>query len=447
MTRRKVFSSSRLGHEGTDARLPHKYIKSDADRLIVRDALKEQTILSALAPYDLDEMIEFMEIVSLKSGQSIDLSGCLCVVLEGSAIIMNPTQHDAADPPLHASREAYDAGHVFGQVGLFHDSLRSSNGSMHVLAEGTARICKMPGSAYRMCMEFSRQARIKANMHLLSSIPIFAKLSVSERVHISDASEVKTYDAGDAIIREGEPGDHFYVLRAGGAIVTRGVDKGGNPTRIDYKYAGDYFGEAALLDDAPRNATVVADKARTEALSIDRELFDQQLLGPLKDIMERTETTIQQQMLVAVPLLSQLPADKRMLLAGCLKHESFKDGTFIFHEGDMGDRLFIIKSGEVAVLSSGQRSGDGESRLREIDHLYNGQYFGERALLNEEPRMASVRAAGKVEVYSLTKADFDHLALRENVAWSRRWDEEDTRDVSQLKVIKTVSVTASDMNT
>lgn len=113
----------------------------------------------------------------------------------------------------------------------------------------------------------------------------------------------------------------------------------------------------------------------------------------------------------------------------------------------MGDRLFIIKSGEVAVLSSGQRSGDGESRLREIDHLYNGQYFGERALLNEEPRMASVRAAGKVEVYSLTKADFDHLALRENVAWSRRWDEEDTRDVSQLKVIKTVSVTASDMNT
>ena len=96
VTRRRVFSSSRLGHEGSDARAPHRHVKSDADRFVVRDALKEQTILSALALYDLDEMIEFMEVVNLKAGQSIDLSGCLCVVLEGSAIIINPTPYDAA---------------------------------------------------------------------------------------------------------------------------------------------------------------------------------------------------------------------------------------------------------------------------------------------------------------------------------------------------------------
>ena len=50
--------------------------------------------------------------------------------------------------------------------------------------------------------------------------------------------------------------------------------------------------------------------------------------------------------------------------------------------------------------------------------------------------MASVRAVGKVEVYSLTKADFDNLSLRENVAWSRRWDEEDTRERGALGGVK-----------
>lgn len=73
-------------------------------------------------------------------------------------------------------------------------------------------------------------------------------------------------------------------------------------------------------------------------------------------------------------------------------------------------------------------------RDRIIDRLYAGQYFGERALIKREPRMASTRATSELECYSLSKAEFEELALREDVAWSRRWDMEDTRDVSQLRV-------------
>ena len=436
-TRRKIFSLSRTS-DAYERKVPHKHIKSEADHLAIRNVLREQTILSALSAYDLDEIIEFMDIVSLKGGQRIDLAGCLCVVLDGTAMLC------AADGAAVKNAHRYDAHMAFGQFGLFHDKYRSTGETLNVMSEGSTRICKLPGSAYRMCMEFSRQAQIKANMRLLSSIPIFAKLSVSERVHISDASEVKTYGLGDNIIREGEPGEHFYILRAGGAAVSRGVGKDGKPQRIDYKYAGDYFGEAALLESAPRNATVTADKPQTEALSIDRELFQQKLLGPLKDIMERSETTIQQQMLVSVPLLSQLPADKRTKLADCLRHETYGDGTFIFRQGEIGDRLYIIKVGEVSVLSSGQLNGSisGGAEPREIDHLYNGQYFGERALLKEEPRMASVRARGKVEVYSLSKENFERIGISKEVAWSRRWDQEDTRDVSKLKVVKAMGAGA-----
>ena len=442
MVRRKVFSNSRMG-DRDEGKLPHKHAKSQADVLVIRKALQEQTILSALAEYDLDEMIQFMDVINLRKGQAAEMAGCLCVVLEGAVMIGFSSDSFKQKVGQSDESDRHEAGSAFGQFGLVHDSLRSSNGSILVRAVDDSngsqtRICKLPGSAYRTCMEFSRQAQIKANMRLLASIPIFAKLSNPERVHISDSSQVKTYAKGEVIVQEGEPGEWFYILRSGGAAVTRGTDRDGEPQRIDYKYAGDYFGEAALLEDAPRNATVTADEARTEALVVGREIFNQRLLGPLKDIMDRSMQTIQQQMIVTVPLLSQLTAEKRMRLGECLQRETFQDGQYIFRQNDSGDKLYIIISGEVSVLSSVQLNASlsGCLQAREIDRLYSGQYFGERALVKDEPRMASVQATGKVELYSLSKAHFEGLEVRKTVAWSRRWDEEDTRDVAQLKVIK-----------
>ena len=430
--RRKFFSLSGIGRDA-EMRMPRKTNKTEADRKTIKCALQEGTVLSALRPYELEEMIDIMDVVTLKTGQEGDLTGCLCVVVEGSVNVK-------------PDNKRLGVGKVFGQVGLFHDSSPVGSG-LHALAETQpTRIVKLPGSAYRAGMEFSRQTQIKANMKLLSSIPIFSKMSVSERVRICDASQVVTYRVDEIIIREGDPGDIFYILRYGGAKVFRGTNRKGEPVQIDYKYQGDFFGEAALLQGAPRNATVVADVANTEALLINRALFNEQLLGPLKDIMARNESTLQQQMILSVPLLGQLPADKRMQVCERIKLQKFKDGEYLFRQGDLGDRLYIIKTGEVSVLSSRpdevkrtsktQASSREPSATREIDHLYTGQYFGERALLKQEPRMASTKAVGELEVYCLNSDDFAALDLSEHVAWARRWDREDTRDVSNLKVIK-----------
>ena len=51
--------------------------------------------------------------------------------------------------------------------------------------------------------------------------------------------QVRTYRVNDVIIREGEPGEHFYILRSGGAAVSRSVGSGAKPQRIDYKYPGE----------------------------------------------------------------------------------------------------------------------------------------------------------------------------------------------------------------
>lgn len=423
ISRKKIFSGSRISGSG-DGTAVRKSAKSEADRKILKAALKENTLLGALGAFELDEMIDYFEAVTLKQGERCDVNGNLCVVLDGAVELSAST----GPGTTKGTNERFSSGGVFGQYGLFHDSCRYSVEGSQVVADRPTRMCKLKGTAYRQGMEFSRQQELKANMRLLSSIPIFQNLSVPERLQISDASQVLTYRADEVIVGEGEPGDHFYIVRSGGAAVTRGVDQDGTRQRIDYKYPGDYFGEASLLESQPRNATVVSSKQSTEVLCVDRTLFNQRLLGSLQDIMARSESTLQQQMLVTVPLLSELTADKRSQLASCLKLQRFADGTYIFRQGDLGDRMYIIKHGEVSVRIAPED--------KEIDHLYIGQYFGERALLKEEPRMASIQAAGDLECYSLSKDDFESLALRKTVAWTRRWDVEDTRDVTQLQVLK-----------
>lgn len=59
----------------------------------------------------------------------------------------------------------------------------------------------------------------------------------------------------------------------------------------------------------------------------------------------------------------------------------------IVREGDPGDYFYIIKEGEAVVFQSGP-----DGRQHKVNHLFRADFFGERALLVQEPRMATVSA-------------------------------------------------------
>ena len=73
--------------------------------------------------------------------------------------------------------------------------------------------------------------------------------------------------AGAAVVRQGEPGDRFYVVVDGEVDV---ATTAGQPAPRSARAA--YFGEIALLRDVPRTATVKA-RAETELLALDRDDF------------------------------------------------------------------------------------------------------------------------------------------------------------------------------
>lgn len=83
---------------------------------------------------------------------------------------------------------------------------------------------------------------------------------------------------GIAVVREGEPGDFYYVIESGRAEVARNV--GGVVMKIAQLKAGDAFGEEALLANALRNATVTM-QADGSLLRLAKEHFDEMLRVPL----------------------------------------------------------------------------------------------------------------------------------------------------------------------
>ena len=78
----------------------------------------------------------------------------------------------------------------------------------------------------------------------------------------------------------------------------------------------------------------------------------------------------------------------------------YDDGAYIVHQGEVGDCMYIIQSGEVEVI---QRHDDKEFCLAVLGA---GDFFGEMALFERVPRSASIRASGEVWVLTLEKRTF-----------------------------------------
>jgi hypothetical protein len=105
-----------------------------------------------------------------------------------------------------------------------------------------------------------------------------------------------------------------------------------------------------------------------------------------------------------VPVLSGLSHAVLEDLASRMTLEKVPDGTAVVSQGEVGDRLYIVKDGEAEVVARGD---DGEEK--DLARLSKNDYFGEIALLRDVPRTATVRAHGAMELYSLQRKDFQKL--------------------------------------
>jgi CRP-like cAMP-binding protein len=104
----------------------------------------------------------------------------------------------------------------------------------------------------------------------LSAVPLFEGLSSRQLRQIAGVADVADFMAGSSIVREGEPGESFFVILSGEArVVVR-------DRTVHRSVPGDHFGEISLLDGGARTASVISETPMT-LLMIGRREFQRVL--------------------------------------------------------------------------------------------------------------------------------------------------------------------------
>jgi CRP/FNR family cyclic AMP-dependent transcriptional regulator len=105
-------------------------------------------------------------------------------------------------------------------------------------------------------------------------------------------------------------------------------------------------------------------------------------------------------------------------IAAIASQEAYAVGQFVFREGEVGDKLYLILEGKVRI--SRQLSGMGEEALA---ILGVGEAFGEMSLIDDTPRSADARAHENVKLLVITREAFeDLLFIHKDLAFEILWN-------------------------
>ncbi len=130
----------------------------------------------------------------------------------------------------------------------------------------------------------------------------------------------------------------------------------------------------------------------------------------------------------SVSLFEHLPEGSLEMLSESLIDCGLADGETLFDEGDVGDRAYIITSGELEILK------EAAGRQVRIAVIGEGVIVGEMALLTAEPRNAAARALSEVSLVAIPKDAFDAVLASSAEAtralfdvFLQRWREQEDR--------------------
>jgi putative peptide zinc metalloprotease protein len=259
----------------------------------------------------------------------------------------------------------------------------------HSAARAAARWTRMKWREPRRRALMQREALLR-EVHFLSA------LSEAELAQVATRMNRQIFRPGDIVIRQGEEGDRFYVIERGEAEVVVGDESVPRRTLM----RGDYFGEIALLERVSRLATVRA-VSPLSALWLGRGDFDRLLADHVAPTARVDEAIHVLKHLRQFSIFANLSSRELDALASRLLREQFPAGAVVIQEGDLGDSIYLVESGQAEVIAGGERK----------NILGRGAYFGEIALLFGIPRIATVRALTPLNLFKLSRPDFEALVV------------------------------------
>ena len=239
---------------------------------------------------------------------------------------------------------------------------------------------------------------------LLPKLPLFFDFSSEEISEICSLLKLEKHGPGEVIIQQGTEGERMYMVRSGRLDVKR--SENGSEIRVDSIETGDYFGEAALLKEEPRNATVES-VTNVELFVLEKRDFHHWVRPRVADPKQILELMDKERILKRVPLFSGLSPFQLSMVTSKFRLEVIPAETAIMRQGEEADKFYVITQGVVDVT---QTAPDGKTIS--LGERGSGECLGEIALIQGGVRTATVVAKTNVKLLALTKLDFDSLMKR-----------------------------------
>jgi len=165
------------------------------------------------------------------------------------------------------------SGDIFGELAILYNCPRAAS----VVSRTASTVWELDRETFNNIVMGAVLRKRDLYNSLLRRVPLFAHTTEGEMANIIDVLKLEVFPYGSVIVHQGEEGNHFFIVLEGQAVATKVTLE--NPEPITFVHqAGDYFGELALLQNAPRAASVQAASEQVKLLSMDRSTF-QRLMG------------------------------------------------------------------------------------------------------------------------------------------------------------------------
>lgn len=226
----------------------------------------------------------------------------------------------------------------------------------------------------------------------IAACPLFARLSITERLALAGTAEVVDYDAGAIITQEGDQSDGCAYIVHSGLVEIR---ISGAQVRVLAR--GSSIGErGAILGDA-RTSTMVA-RGPVQLLRFGPTVF-----RPIAEQLGLAQAFARAEWLAQVPVLRELPWASLLDLALDLEPRTLQPNEQLFTYGEPGFEGYLLVSGAMRFTD------ESGKLLEQIDRP--GEFFGGRAALYGTPRSASAQAGVLTVVWALPARALERLNM------------------------------------
>lgn len=245
------------------------------------------------------------------------------------------------------------------------------------------------------------------------ALPLFSALEAPALERLLGAFESRDLVLEELAIEQGEEGREAFVVVRGVLRAERTPPAGqddGSPTLLAVLGPGAIFGEMALVSEAPRAASVVAQEPST-VLVASREALE--AIAASEPAIGRELGSFCRSRMIAnlvrtSALLRAIPAEEREQIMSLFRARTFSEGEILFREGSEPEGLYLLASGGVRVTA--RDPNDGEDVV--VADLGPGDVVGEISIVLRRPATGTVIAAYPTVALELSRESFQEAIRR-----------------------------------